>query len=124
LLDENVPIAVAQVLRETGHDVVVAADVVAAGSPDHVVAAAALQDGRVLVSHDRDFRRIDSLHAREANGGRFNALHRLLLSCAEPVAAERVRSFLPVIEADLGHCPAIPCRMYFDVGDRRARLFR
>lgn len=124
LLDENVPAAVGQVLAEHGHDVTFATEVVAAGSPDHVVATAAIQDERILVTHDRDFRRIDSLHAREANNGRFSTLNRLLLSCAEPAAADRVRGFLPVIEADLGCCPAEGCRMYFDVGDRRARLFR
>lgn len=124
LLDENVPRAVAQALTDLGHDVVLATEVVAAGSPDHVVATAALQDERVLVTHDRDFRRIDRLHARERNGGRFHALHRVLLSCQEPAAAARIRNFLPVIEADLGCCPDHAARMFFDVGETRARLFR
>ena len=124
LLDENVAVGVAQVLTDLGHDVVRATEVVAAGSPDHVVATAALQDDRILVTHDRDFRRIDSLHAREAAAGRFNTLHRLLLSCAEPEAAARIQAYLPVMEADLACCPEHAERMYFDLGDNRARIFR
>ena len=124
LLDENVPRAVAQALTDLGHDVVLATDVVAAGSADHIVATAAIQDDRILITHDHDFRRIDRLHARERNGGRFQTLHRLLLSCQEPAAAARICDFLPVIEADLGCCPNHAQRMFFDVGETRARIFR
>jgi hypothetical protein len=124
LLDENVAVGVGRTLQELGHDVIRATDVVAAGSPDHVVATAALQDNRILVTHDRDFQRIDRLYAREAGGGRFHNLHRLLLSCPEPDAARRICAFLSVIEADLGSCPEHAQRSYINLDDRKARIFR
>jgi hypothetical protein len=124
LLDENVPRAVGDALRELGHDVRLSTDLVAVGSPDQVVATAAVQDDRILVSHDRDMRRIDRIEARGARD-RYRNLNRLLLSCEEPRAAERVRAFMSVVQADFDYLPdGSHERMFFDIGDRRARIFR
>lgn len=124
LLDENVPRAVAETLRDLGHDVKRSTELVAVGAADPVVAIAAMEDDRILVSHDRDMRKIERAGAL-AGRPRYQRLHCLMLSCAEPTAAARVRAFMPVIEADyICLLPEQACRMFFEVGDTRARLFR
>jgi len=124
LLDENVPRAVADVLRQSGHDVALAADVLAAGSPDQLVATAAEQDNRILVSHDRDMRRIERANSEGARA-RYEHLSRLFLCCAEPSSAERVRMFMAIIEAEfLRVQDHDDRRMFLEIGDRRVRIFR
>jgi len=55
LLDESVSPLVAEPLAAAGHDVVHARDVALRGALDPTVLAAALDDGRVLVTLDTDF---------------------------------------------------------------------
>lgn len=54
-LDENVPDAVATILRELGHDVELAREEGLAGAPDADVLAKAIAEVRVLVTLDLDF---------------------------------------------------------------------
>ena len=54
-LDENVPDSVGTILRDAGHDVVLARDEQLAGAPDDRLLAAASGEGRTLVSFDRGF---------------------------------------------------------------------
>lgn len=51
LIDENVPAPAAALLRAAGHDVATAAP----GSPDRELLGRATQEGRLLVTQDRDF---------------------------------------------------------------------
>ncbi len=55
LLDESVSPLVAEPLAAAGHEVVHARDVGLRSAPDPTVLAAALDDGRVLVTLDTDF---------------------------------------------------------------------
>lgn len=54
-LDENMPDAVADVLRSAGHDVALARDEDLAGSDDARLLEAAVTEGRVLMTLDLDF---------------------------------------------------------------------
>lgn len=54
LADENFPLASIRFLRLHGHDVAAMTED-AAGSPDTVVLARATDEGRVLLTFDRDF---------------------------------------------------------------------
>ncbi len=54
-LDENVPDSVGTILRDAGHDVVLARDEQLAGVPDDRLLDAASREGRTLVSFDRGF---------------------------------------------------------------------
>ncbi len=54
LADENVPKKVVQILRQQGHDVVWMAET-APGSKDEEVMARAREEGRVLLTFDKDF---------------------------------------------------------------------
>jgi len=65
-LDEHVSPAVAEGLRRRGIDVTTAQDAGLLGTRDSEHVAFALRDGRVLVTHDRDFTRLHSAGAQHA----------------------------------------------------------
>lgn len=123
LLDHNVPVSVAEILRERPHDVVLVSEILAPDSPDPIVAKAAMAENRVLVSHDKDMKRVEKL---VSNGQRekFPELNRLHLSCDEVVSAARIASFIDIIEAEFAFLLARGLPMVLDIGDRRARLIR
>lgn len=123
LLDHNVPAAVGNALRNRGHDVIFVTDVLPENADDPVVAAAAIAEERVLVSHDRDMRRVEKLIS-EGYRERYPTLSRLHLSCNEVASAERVTSFAHVIEADFEFLAHDERPMIVDVGERRCRLVR
>ena len=54
-IDENLPIAAAEVLRQAGHDALTIHDQQLAGEPDPHVAAVCLAEQRALVTLDLDF---------------------------------------------------------------------
>lgn len=85
LTDVNVPDSVGDTLAELGHDVARVRDVMAADAKDPVVAEAAMQAGRVLMSWDRDFNQQRFMQER------FAGLSRIGFSCPEPEGAERLR---------------------------------
>ena len=124
LLDENVPRAVGAVLVEAGHDVVEATAMLPVGSPDQIVATAAAQDKRILVSHDRDMRCIER-SVSTASLERYRTLSRLMLCCSEPDAASRVKMFLPIIAAEFERVARLDDkRMFFEIGLNRVRIHR
>ena len=124
LLDENVPHSVGRVLEEFGHDVAYVTDCLSTGSPDQLVATAAVQMGRILVSHDRDMRRIERF-VSPGDRDRFPTLSRLMLCCIERQAAERVRLFMPIVEAEFARVRELEDkRLFFEIGNRRVRIHR
>ena len=65
-LDECVDVAVAEGLRRRGLDVTTSQESGLRGSPDDAQLAFALQEGRVLVTHDSDFLRLHQQGARHS----------------------------------------------------------
>jgi hypothetical protein len=57
-LDEHVDHAIARALERRGIEAVTASDTGAVGLPDTQLLARCLAEGRVLVTHDRDFLRL------------------------------------------------------------------
>lgn len=55
LVDENVPLSVAECFRERGHEVIFVREKLPAGTPDPVVALIGDRLSAVVVSWDRDF---------------------------------------------------------------------
>lgn len=92
LTDVNVPDSVGDFLKERGHDVERVRDVMPADSPDPVVAEAAMQAGRVLVSWDRDF------NQQRFKKPRFASLSRIGFSCPEPLGAARLAVVISLVE--------------------------
>jgi predicted nuclease of predicted toxin-antitoxin system len=67
LADESCDFAVVRALRDTGHDVATVADV-APGADDHVIAALADSQNRVLLTEDKDFGQLAYATARSKSG--------------------------------------------------------
>jgi predicted nuclease of predicted toxin-antitoxin system len=57
LADENIPFASITMLRKQDHDVLAVREAMP-GAPDWTVLAQAAEDGRVLITFDRDFGRL------------------------------------------------------------------
>lgn len=55
LLDQDVYAATARFLRDLGHDVVTAAEIGCAQTSDRELLATAREQGRILITRDRDF---------------------------------------------------------------------
>ena len=69
LTDHNVAVAVGQFLVERGHDVVRVADQMEPNTPDPIVARAAIEAERVLISWDKDFNHQRFMQPRFADLG-------------------------------------------------------
>jgi hypothetical protein len=63
--DHNIPAAVAEGLRRRGVDVLMARDDGYSAADDEALLSRAMELGRLLVSIDRDFRRIATAYQRE-----------------------------------------------------------
>ena len=87
-----VPDSVAHFLRERGHEVVLVREIMAADAKDPVVAVAAIESRRVLISWDKDFN-----HQRFQQP-RFAALSRIGMNCPEPDGAARMAQLIDVVE--------------------------
>jgi predicted nuclease of predicted toxin-antitoxin system len=100
VLDENIPAPVLGALIEKFHEAKSITDLVPGGSPDQLVAAAAEEDGSILVSHDRDFRRI-APRVMDGQQRRFRRLSIVHMDCAAPRIVQRLVYNLPVIAFEL-----------------------
>jgi predicted nuclease of predicted toxin-antitoxin system len=97
LIDENVPQSVAQVFSDRGHDVRFVRDLLAAGSPDPVVAVVGDRLSAVVVTWDQDF---DLLIRRipEGNRTRFRRLGRISFRCNEVKGRLLLERWIEMIE--------------------------
>lgn len=105
LSDHNVPVSVGQVLLDRGHDVVRVADLMPVNSPDPVVAKAAIEAGRILLSWDRDFN-----HQRFMQS-RFAPLCRIGFALPEPQGAARLEVVLDLVEFAFARAEGQPVRI-------------
>lgn len=98
LLDEGVPNSVGAKLVSLGHEVIYTntSDVVMRGSPDKLVATAAVANDAILVALDGDMRKIAQGHGYGSK--RYKKLSLIKLSCSEPSAATRIEQFMGLIE--------------------------
>lgn len=94
LCDNNVPDSVARYLQRRGHSVLKIRTVMAADSPDPVVAQAAIDDERILVSWDKDFQQ------QRFMAPRYASLSRLAFSCPPSIAVERLKTEMALIEGE------------------------
>ncbi|MGC6329894.1 DUF5615 family PIN-like protein [Rhizorhabdus sp. FW153] len=99
LIDHNVQTSVHRVLKQMHHDVALSKIEVGQDAPDPVVATRAMEQGRILVSHDRDMKRIQRF-VSPRDRARYPALSRLMLQLPEPLAARRLREMMPLIECE------------------------
>ena len=123
LIDNNVPAAVPEFLNSRGHDVALVRIVLSHDAPDPLVATTAMEQGRILVSHDRDMKRIE----RAISNGfkdRYPRLCRLQLCCDEVQSAQRLAAFIDLIELEFSTIEEQTVPLLVDIGDHRARFAR
>jgi uncharacterized protein DUF5615 len=90
--DENIPDSVARYLRNRGHSVYRSKAHLPEGTKDPVVATAAMEDDRILVTWDKDF------NDQRFQKDRFTRLSRIGLSGDGPELVFAMREHMPVIE--------------------------
>lgn len=103
MLDENVPLSVAEMLRKRGHKAEFIRDFVPPGSPDPLVATVCQELNAVLVSFDGDFQRI-APRIPHGQRRRFRKLSRIWMRCGEPNAAQRLGDVLAFVQAEYDLC--------------------
>lgn len=125
LLDEGVPNSVGRKFEEAGHQVtyVNQSQLVQRGSPDTLVAAAAVANGFILVAHDGDMKQIAKNHG--FGGGRYKTLSLIKLTCRKPKAAERVEHFMSLIEHEWeANAGASGRRLFIEIQDNVCKTWR
>lgn len=97
LIDENVPISVAEVFSLRGHDVRFVRDLFPAGTPDPVIATIGDRLSAIVVTWDRDF---DTLARRIPVGNRaqFRRLGRISFRCNEVRGKDLLAKWIDMIE--------------------------
>jgi hypothetical protein len=123
LTDQNVQQSVVRSLRALHHDVKLSRNVVGAQAKDEVVATAAVELERVLISHDGDMRRVER-YISEAAKRRYPTLCRLMFACEEAESRARMRLFLPVVELWFEEARKGGFPMLIEVGRSRLRIIR
>lgn len=98
LLDENVSNSVLAILEARGHEVLLARDITAAGTPDAVLAVLIAHESMVIVTHDRDFRSIRRLLPEKDRRRYARGAGRLQLDIPEIHAAAYLEDHLPLLE--------------------------
>ena len=96
LLDEGVPVEVAQTFAEHGHEVLPFEQAVKRGSIDILVCRAAEANNAILVAFDKGMKRA----ARRFGIGnaRFKRLNLIHFQCPEPMAAKRLQEAMSFVE--------------------------
>jgi predicted nuclease of predicted toxin-antitoxin system len=112
MLDENVPVDVADMLIQQGQETKFIRDYAPPGSPDPLVATVAQELNAVLLSFDGDF---EVIAPRIAKGHRkrFRKLSRIWMRCDEPQAANRLKGALDLVVSEYALAkPNAPMRMW------------
>lgn len=99
VLDENVPAAVGKALQNHKCEVSSIRDHVLTGSPDPVVATAALELNAVLVTFDADFKH-RSNGLTQSHRKRFRQLSRILFRLNEWEAARRLSEVMDFVVSE------------------------
>ena len=103
LVDENVPEAITELLRSRGHVVESVGEAFAKSSPDSLLLTAAEQWGFVVVTFDKDFKRLIQQVPLGRKGKFSSRAGRLSLSCDEPEAIGRISEMISLIEVIYTH---------------------
>ena len=123
LLDHNVLGSVQLLLVGRGHNAEWSRDIVGQDAEDPIVAAAAMETGRVLVSHDNDMKRVQRFLS-DKHQARFPRLSRLMLQCDQATSLERLQLFMPLIEFEFEHAQSNNHPFMLHLQDRRAVVCR
>jgi hypothetical protein len=98
IVDENAPDAIADFFVSHGYTAYLVRERFGAGTPDRVIARAASEMSAVVVTCDRDYRRLAGWTTKPPNT-RYPGMGLIVLSGPEPMGVDLIRRFLPMIEA-------------------------
>jgi predicted nuclease of predicted toxin-antitoxin system len=124
MLDENVPVDMAEMLIQHGHGAEFIRDYVPPGSADVIVATVSEQQNCVLVSFDGDFEAI-APRVPLGHRARFRKLSRIWMRCDEPDGASRLKGALDLLVSEFALAQArADKRLWFWVGREYLRTHR
>lgn len=116
MLDENVPVDMADMLIEQGHEAQFILDYVPPGAADAIVASVSEQENCVLISFDRDFEQI-APRIPHGHKARFKRLSRIWMRCDEPDGVARLMSAIDLLVSEFTLAQArADKRLWFWVG--------
>lgn len=123
-MDNNVAESVGKALEKENHEVMRLRKCMAPDSTDPVVAIVCVENERVLITHDKDFKAISKRLALTKRKCRL--LHRVALHCSEPNAANRINEALSVIESEWGRVQSSGGRhqMIVEISEVAIRIVR
>ncbi len=100
LIDEDVPLAVAEYIQNRGHEAIQAREVLVRGSHDWVLANHAHANKLIVVTwNHKHFARHIKRRPHE-DQIRYPDAGRISFTCPKPVGVERLRRYMPVIELE------------------------
>ena len=121
--DNNVPDSVGNTFASVGHNVVRLRMCMPKDTADPVVGIACVKSGRVLVTHDKDFRAISrrlDITQREYRG-----MHRITLLCEFRNSASRIKDAMSLIEHEWHHCQHVSNRkLWIEINEVAFRTIR
>ena len=122
LVDENVPISVAEFFASRGHTVKYVRDLFPGGTPDPVIATIGDKLSAIVVSWDHDFERLVS-RIPAGNKAKFRRLGRISFRCNEVRGRELAEKWIDVIELHYAMALRTPdVRMIVQVDTQGLRL--
>ena len=98
LLDEGVPDSVGLVFQDRSHRVILHRDILLSGSPDIPVCKAAIANSAILVGIDRDLKQYPQQYGVSQKSEKFPGLSLIRLALPEPLAANRLRQVISLVE--------------------------
>lgn len=106
-----------------GHEVSLSKIECGQEATDPVVATAAMERELILVSHDRDMKRVQRFVSPK-DRARFPKLCRLMLQIPEPLAAQRLLAMMPLVEVEFNLASKSNCAMLVHIQERIVRIIR
>jgi hypothetical protein len=122
-LDHCVPVSVATVLTNAGHEVIIQKQAIPADSSDTMVAVASAANEAILISFDKDFKAIASRFG--VSQKRLKKLSRIAFKCSYPQAAKRLEGAMGFIQTEWQISQDAPDkRMFVEIQGAALRTIR
>jgi hypothetical protein len=125
LLDEGTPVLAGAPFLTSGHQVINHHEVCEAGATDQVVAAQAILNMAILIAVDLDMKRLTRRFGGPRDGGRYDSLHLMFVSCDATLAAKRIEHSMSFIEHEWTFaCKKKARRFWIDIASHRLTSYR